>query len=327
MSASHDFTPLSHQGVHSPLPEESSKEFQSFLGRQKKKTESYPLLAEDLTVKIGDPAAITQNERDQVLQNISDYSFSFYHWQPHDTAPQRGLGADQSELLFSQFAAQLGAIQRDDHLCAKNGISRIEPVEAPSPEGDLDPRSRFIPYSRRPIGPHTDGYYQARSIRSILLHCVRASTDSGENFFIDHELLFYLLYRQNPDWARALSAHDAFTVPEDDLPEGDPRRSSRARFTGPVFAFEKGGIFMRYSNRPKNILWKTDPVSVAALSGLKELIAEIRKPGSSLSRYLVSGRLEDGMGVVARNVIHGRSSFSGERMMLRIRSFDDIALP
>lgn len=365
---------------------------------------------EELIVPVRDPFVLSPGEKEAILGNIESANFSLYRWEKGNPCRQEGKGQasrdpassslkagqsqgngglvkneinprtdlpdiEKTEALFSTFAAQLGAIQRDDHLCAKNGISRIEPIDpnddtrtsggeggqaypapamAPAGPGAIDPRSRFIPYSRRPIGAHTDGYYQAHPIRSILLHCVYASggmalngeslgesvgesfeeegqaclartaVPGGENFFIDHEILYYLLHQKNPDWTAALSAPDAFSVPEDDLPEGDPRKSNRPKFTGPVFSFENGHIFMRYSGRPKNIIWRDDALTREALAALKELITQIRTPGDEMARYLISGRLDAGMGVAGRNVVHGRSAFEGERMIMRIRSFDEI---
>jgi hypothetical protein len=77
--------------------------------------------------------------------------------------------------------------------------------------------------------------------------------------------------------------------------------------------------------RSRHIAWRDDPVTRAAVAALVEIMAE--------DPSIVRLRLEPGMGLLADNVLHDRSRFvdaedpAESRLLLRLRSYDRIALP
>lgn len=195
----------------------------------------------------------------------------------------------------------------------ENGISSI------TPEGGA--RGEFIPYTDRPIGWHTDGYYNpsARRIRAMTLHCVRAAREGGESALLDHELAYLLLRDADPEHVRALSAPDAMTIP----PRLEGEALARPAETGPVFSAEgpEGRLHMRYTARGVNIVWKDDAATRAARAELDRILAG--------SPYVLRLRLEPGMGIVCNNVLHARSAFRDapqhRRLLYRARYYDRVA--
>ncbi len=78
---------------------------------------------------------------------------------------------------------------------------------------------------------------------------------------------------------------------------------------------------MRYTVRKQNIVWKDDDVTKKAAVVLLNIL-------NSDNKYVFKGRLEAGMGLVSRNIIHKRTGFdsaeSSERLFYRARYFDGI---
>ena len=197
-----------------------------------------------------------------------------------------------------------------EHL--ENGISSI------TPEGGA--RGEFIPYTDRPIGWHTDGYYNpaSRRIRAMTLHCVRAAAEGGESALMDHELAYLLLRDEDPEFVRALSAPKAMTIP----PRLEGEALARPAETGPVFSAEgpAGPLHMRYTARGVNIVWRDDAATRAARAALERILLE--------SPYVLRLRLEPGMGIVCNNVLHARTAFRDtpqhRRLLYRARYLDRI---
>ena len=103
---------------------------------------------------------------------------------------------------------------------------------------DSDRQRGYIPYSRRPMNWHTDGYYNspAERIRGMILHCVHPADDGGQNQFLDPEIVYIRLRDRDPDLVAALMHPEAMTIPENReadgslRPEGPwARRSPRPR--------------------------------------------------------------------------------------------------
>lgn len=78
---------------------------------------------------------------------------------------------------------------------------------------------------------------------------------------------------------------------------------------------------MRYTVRKTNIVWNDDELTKNASAALLDIL-------NSDNQYVFKGRLEAGMGLVSRNIIHKRTGFdsaeSSERLFYRARYFDGI---
>jgi alpha-ketoglutarate-dependent taurine dioxygenase len=183
-------------------------------------------------------------------------------------------------------------------------------------------RGEFIPYTSRPIGWHTDGYYNPpdRRIRAMLLHCVRPAAEGGENTLLDHEIAYLRLRDEDPAHVRALMLPDALTIPAREDEDGVARPAE----TGPVFSLEpgSGALHMRYTARTKSIEWKRDGAIAAAVAALARVLAT---PSPHHHRLT----LEPGMGILCNNVLHERTGFvddaSAPRLLLRARYYDRVA--
>lgn len=180
---------------------------------------------------------------------------------------------------------------------------------------------RYIPYSARKLSWHADGYYNSSQdqIRGMSLHCVRPALRGGENQLLDPEMAYIYLRDLEPRYVAALFAHDALTIPANEV-EGRELRPAR---TGPVFSLdEPGRLHMRFSARKHNIEWKPVPEVTEAVSALTELF-------EGDSKWLISGALLAGEGLICNNVLHNRNEFEetpeAPRLLYRLRYYDRIA--
>jgi alpha-ketoglutarate-dependent taurine dioxygenase len=183
-------------------------------------------------------------------------------------------------------------------------------------------RGEFIPYTNRPIGWHTDGYYNPpdRRIRAMLLHCVRPAAEGGENTLLDHEIAYLRLRDEDPAHVRALMLPDALTIPAREDEDGIARPAE----TGPVFSIEpqNGALHMRYTARTKSIEWKRDTAVAVAVAALARVLAT---PSPHHHRLT----LRPGMGILCNNVLHHRTGFvdhvDAPRLLYRARYYDRLA--
>jgi len=77
----------------------------------------------------------------------------------------------------------------------------------------------------------------------------------------------------------------------------------RPAVSGPVFtAGPHGRLAMRYTDRRRNIGWRSDPETSAAVAALREILEAPDTP-----RFRV--RLEPGWGLICNNVLHNRDRF------------------
>ncbi len=283
------------------------------LERYEQKKKLYPLSTPLPFISIQNLNSPTPHEIRQIVSQADQYGLSLYRAIETPT-PQ------PAELL--RFAVALGLNRFDNHLCANEGVSYIEPVQ----DRD-DPRHGYIPYSTRAIQWHTDGYYltapenetqtasarkeTAPLIRTLLLHCNRPGA-GGENTFMDYEIIFGKLYEKDPGLIEALMEPDCFGIPE--TVDGTYRRSAIA---GPVFqlAEENSGVLhMRYTQRKKNIFFSQKPDFQRALAELTAILGE--------EQYRLKATLQAGEGVISANIPHCRGAFTGNRQLMRIRSYD-----
>lgn len=216
------------------------------------------------------------------------------------------------------FAKAFGLSTPERHRSAgDDGVVALQVSDAPAQRG-------FIPYTDRPLNWHTDGYYNdpRQPIRSFILHCVRPACSGGENMLLDPEIAYIWLRDENPAFIAALAHPQAMTVPEHIEEDGRVRPAS----TGPVFSIDpvSGALQMRYTARARNIVWRDDSPTRAAVDFLNDALAA----GDPL---IFRHRLEPGQGLICNNVLHNRSRFAnaegGEagRLILRLRYRERIA--
>lgn len=272
------------------------------------KLASQPRGPEDLLVEVADPRALSDAERQALLQRCASANMAIYR------SPLQAQDKD----IARQLAQQLGLHRLDGNwLADEDGISQIA-VAAPSVLGE---RGAFIPYTDRPIKWHTDGYYHppTRPIRAMVLHCVRAARSGGETGLMDHEMAYIAVRDANPDWVRALMASDAMTIPARQDDDG----VARAAQAGPVFSVDpdSGALHLRYTARTRSVQWKDDAATRAGAEFLAQLL---ERDGPQLFRLM----LQSGMGLVCNNVLHERTGFVDDplqpRLLYRARYLDRI---
>ena len=292
---------------------------------------AYPRSVDDLIVPLADPRHLTPAEFAALEDRCARANMAIYS-APHLTA------ADKS--IPRQLGQQLGLARLEgNYLADEDGLSSITPA---ADEGS-DARGDYIPYTHKPINWHTDGYYNAldRRILGMTLHCAQDAEAGGENALLDHEIAYIQLRDVNPDYVAALMQPDAMTIPArmDESPL-TPTRSltptlsqrereqtlspnrliARAEQSGPVFAVdpEQGFLVMRYTARTRSIVWKADALTQAAVRTLADILAS--------SEYILTARLQPGMGLICNNVLHTRSAFSDSpehrRLLYRGRYYD-----
>jgi len=264
---------------------------------------------EDIVVELDDPRQLSASERERIVAFNARSNMAVYVGK---------TGTDPDKDIPRRLGEQLGLRTLDGHWLTDNdGISPLSVIGAEA-RGE---RKDFIPYTDKPIKWHTDGYYNApeRTIRGLMLHCVRSAASGGENQLLDHEIAYLLLRDENPDHVRALSASDAMTIP----PRMDEAGEARAAQSGPVFSVNADGtLHMRYTARTVSIVWKDDAATSAARAALERILA-------TPTPWTLRGRLEPGMGLVCNNVLHDRSGFAEtpekRRLLYRARYYERVA--
>ena len=286
------------------------------------KVSYYPITKEDIFVDIADLAQPTERERSKALSIVQCTNFFFYR---------------SHESSLSGREAALG-------LARAFGFRRLDANPMADDDGltlvavrDAGPKTRYIPYTDRPIQWHTDGYYNApdRQIRGFLLHCERCAAEGGGSLLMDPEIAYILLRDENPALVAALFHPEAMTIPANAEDGREPR-------TGPVFSIDSasGALHMRYTARTRSISWRDDSEVRAAAEALARILDDPASP------YVVRHRLGAGEGIVCNNVLHGRTGFRdapvgaqhlmragigprdpalGQRLVWRARSYDRIA--
>jgi alpha-ketoglutarate-dependent taurine dioxygenase len=271
------------------------------------KLDNYPASARDLMVEVDNPMQMSPAEREEIRRRCHIANMAVYvsHRYP-------------SREDIVTLAAQFGLIHLDKHLCAEeDGVSAL----CDDPSGQ---RREYIPYSRRPINWHSDGYYNPpeHRIRAMLLHCAQPAAAGGENRLLDHELVYIQLRDQNLDFIKALMQPNVMTIPAN-IQDGV---EIRPVLSGPVFSVDpvSGDLHMRYTARTRSIEWKQDALTLEAVRALEQVL-------QTDSRWQFQLRLESGQGVITNNVLHTRTAFEDDarqgltRLVYRVRSYDRIA--
>ncbi len=267
------------------------------------KLAGYPASANDIRVTIADLAVPTEAERAAILDRCRRCGMAIYE-------SAKPLSGDDARAELRRFAATFGLWDIEDHRSAdSDGIVAIEVTDQSSKRG-------FIPYTNRPLNWHTDGYYNGphEAIRAMILHCVRPASAGGENALLDPEIVYIRLRDQNPALAAAMTHPEAMTIPESVEEDGRTRPTS----IGPVFAFDAGGkLTTRYTARARNVIWRDDDDTRAAVAFIDQLLAKEQEP------LIIKYTLAAGEGLISNNVLHTRTGFENaagaERLLLRGR--------
>ena len=253
-------------------------------------------------VEISDLAQPSDSEKRELVQRIRESNFALYQ------APQ----SDNLRHDLRRFADSFGLRIAEKHRSAgEGGIVALTETNAPAQRG-------YIPYSKRKMNWHTDGYYNAPEdrISAMVLHCAVPAEDGGTNHLLDTTIAFIRLMDENPDYVRALMHPQAMTIPENHEPDGAVRPAS----IGPVFYPdpETGALQMRYTARTRSIAWRDDPLT-------REAVAFLQQTLEGPDPLTISVRFKAGQGVLCNNVLHDRTGFDPDkvekspRVMYRVR--------
>ena len=266
--------------------------------------------APPLAVPITDIGDLGEHEREQLLRQCATRNFALFR-----TTPPTDI-----EAALRAFGRRMGLLDLDQNLCAEDsGVTAIT-VKATATD------HVYIPYTSRPLGWHTDGYYNdsGHQVRAWLLYCVQPAAEGGDNELLDHEIAYIRVRDENPAWIRALMAEDAFTIPSNT--EGGEQ--IRPDHSGPVFSVSPidGALHMRYSARQRNVIWKDDPATREAATFLLDLF---RRGDDHMFRY----RLRQGEGLISNNILHRRDGFcdapqdGAKRLIYRARYHQRLPRP
>ena len=286
-----------------PFDLSDSRSYESW---KAKKLAGFPKHPEDYLVRIGDMATPTDTEIDSITRLCGRANMAVYETDSED------IDSDS----IRKFAAHFGLSRLDRHLLTdETGISALEVAAAGK-------RQSYIPYSSHRLGWHTDGYYNdpAKLVRAMVLHCIRPAASGGENALLDHEIAYINLRDENPAFIAALMHPQCMKIPANKDEEGELRPAR----SGPVFSVEpkSGALHMRFTARKRNIEWRQDSATQAAIAFLSDLMEDETGPA-------IRHRLTAGQGLISNNILHNRTAFEDDpeapRLIYRARYLDRIA--
>lgn len=296
--------PMSHTTLNSPFQLNNNEVYQRWRDH---KLRLAPNTLDDIVVEVGDPRHLTALEHTKMLEILQRCNMVIY----------AGNTGDDPDKEIPYAVAQRFGLQQLNHnwLADGDGITSIKV----NSDGE---RPAYIPYTNHAIKWHTDGYYNpvAQQCHSVMLHCVHPAAQGGGNALWDHEMAYIQLRDSDPALIEALMVPDVMTIP----PGTDMQGAPRPQAVGPVFSIRADGeLHMRYTERGRNIVWRSDAVTHDAVKALMEQLH-----GASVG--MVRGTLQAGMGLLCNNVLHDRSGFTDgdaapPRLLYRSRFFDRIA--
>ncbi|MBE8190505.1 MAG: TauD/TfdA family dioxygenase, partial [Candidatus Thioglobus sp.] len=262
----------------------------------------------DCIVEIQNPLLLSSAEKNQIFALCKNANFALFQIQP------MGEIAEYERAVVS-INTQLGLLDFDKHLYAKSqGLAHITQAGSGN-------QAKFIPYTNKNLGWHTDGYYNSAQnrIRAFSLFCVNPAKTGGENQWIDAQMVYLLLHEKNPDITKALTHPEALKIPEHKVNSEVRREAS----TGAIFFIDEktNQLSMRYTQRKKNIELLNSAEIIQAVAHLDELL-------NSKTDYHFSHLMPAGQGILCNNILHKRSSFTDDksrpRLLLRGRYFNRI---
>jgi alpha-ketoglutarate-dependent taurine dioxygenase len=285
----------------------------NYLKWRDNKLTHYPISNESLFVDIKNPSFPSKNEIKQLSTLCQQHNMAFYRFNKKTAT---NMSNAINKKWVHHLGKKLGLQHLDKNICADE--DKLTSIEVRENKG----QHTYIPYTQRKLSWHTDGYYNTneKKINGFLLHCARPAQHGGTNFLLDHEMVYILLYEENPDFITALLQPNTMTIPANIL-KGKVIRDAQ---TGPVFSFNTTGkLHMRYSARLRNIEWKQDAITQEAT----QFLQNIWQQGSP---YMIKATLQAGEGVVCNNILHSRTAFEDaekrtkKRLLYRGRYLDRI---
>ncbi|MDH3389610.1 MAG: TauD/TfdA family dioxygenase [Gammaproteobacteria bacterium] len=289
---------------NSPFRLENEGAYRAWRAR---KLESRRQLHADRVFAVAPDAVLSRSLREQLRRQVDAFNFAII--ETRSVVDKRG---------FVEINRQFGLKQIDSNPGADaDSVTSLRVVD------DADERAQYIPYTNRALNWHTDGYYNpdGRRINAFALYCVNQAERGGGNYLFDHELMYLLIRDQSPELLASLMAHDLMRIP----PNIQNNRVVRAEESGPVFSIQPGSckLNMRYTSRPRNIVWKSDKRSERALNLVREILMD--------GEAGVEIRLQPRQGVICNNLLHGRQAFHDDarqppRLIYRARYYDAIDL-
>ncbi len=289
---------------HSPFLLKNEGEYRAWRARKLALRQQTPA---DRVYELDADGRIPSSSLEALRLQVNAHNFAIFE-SPRDL--------DKSEFLA--LNRQFGLQRLDSNSGMEDdGVTSLRVVE------DSDRLAQYIPYTNRALSWHTDGYYNPphRRINAFALYCVNQAGRGGGNYFFDHELMYILVRDRAPGLLAGLMAEDMMRIPANI----QDNRIVRAEETGPVFAVQADGcsLQMRYTSRPRNIVWKSDRRSVQALNLVREILVD--------AEASIDIRLHARQGIVCNNILHGRqafhdSDFDPARLVYRARYYDSIDL-
>ncbi len=277
---------------------------EAYAAWRRSKLDNAPRTGDMPVLKVGDLSQPTESERNAILAQVAESNFAIYQaerYSPDETE----VGAE-----LRRFTDAFGLRIAEAHRSAgNNGVVALRVSMAEHQRG-------FIPYSRKAMNWHTDGYYnsEADTIRAFVLHCVRQADIGGQSQVIDNEIAYIRLRDESPEAVALLMDPEAMTIPESPEADGTVRPVS----IGPVFFIENGNLIMRYTARTRSISWKDEATRKAA--ALLQALLESERD------YLHTLTLQPGQGILNNNTLHNRTAFdpnaetgTSQRMLYRVR--------
>lgn len=282
---------------------------------REQKLSLYPKSLDELVVEVMNPFALTAPECAAIRLACSRANMALYTINAAHRVGDTDATPDTS--LVTAMGRNFGLSQLDKNLYAEDdGISALKTSAQRR-------QFEYIPYSNRAISWHTDGYYNPpeRTIRAMVLHCVRPAATGGENALLDPEMLYLQLRDENPKHITALMQDDVMTIPAN-IEDGVEIRPAQS---GPVFSTTADGahLHMRYTARTRSIEWKADAKTQAAVKCLERLLDEA-------SPYCFKKRFAAGEGIISNNIVHTRTAFEDDadsqqgRLVYRARYYDRV---
>jgi hypothetical protein len=292
-----------------PFSLDSDEEYRAW---REAKLGAYPTAPERLRVRVADLANPASEERAAIKERCAVANMAIYDSGEEGADPQRVRSA------LPAFAAAFGLKHKEDH--RSRGADGVVAIEVAA-SGD---RSGYIPYSRKPLSWHTDGYYNHHGadncVQAMVLHCVRDAAEGGVNALLDHEIAYIRLRDRDTAFIEALMHPAAMTIPAGENGHGGPRPDN----AGPVFFVEtsSGALVMRYTARKRHVIWRDDAATRAAVNALDDML----ESDPLILRY----KLRPGEGIICNNILHNRSGFSdgangAGRLLYRIRYHDRVS--
>ncbi|WP_455199909.1 TauD/TfdA family dioxygenase, partial [Kaarinaea lacus] len=185
------------------------------------KLENYPQAVDQLLVEIADINNLSDFEHQALVDQCKKTNAVIY----------RSRVPLSTKNSLSNICATFGLQHLDKNLYADDdGISALR-------VSSQKRQYEYIPYSDKPIKWHTDGYYNSpeHKIRAMVLHCANPAQKGGENFLLDHDIVYILMRDENPEYIAALMQADAMTIPAN-IEQGVEIRPAQ---TGPVFSIDE----------------------------------------------------------------------------------------